>query len=290
MRPRYSFDNDDAVAEERHQVLAEILDPFTADSGAVLTCGKDGKARLTAGPAPDGGAGNNTATRLREFVGHNEAVYALAVDAKGKFLVTGGKDRTVRVWEITSGKQLRSFQGHMSPVLAVAIRPDGRQVATCGKDGLVHLWDASTWQRQGPLRGHTGTVFAVAYSPDGKRLASTGADTTVRLWDVEAGKGWLTLRGHWQGITLLDTVLLDTIRQWWQCRVRWIKMAGNLDAIDLDAIDRDERRLFMAAAVTGIGAAWMEATASGAVKERGRQSRNADEGRSGVHVREAVHQ
>jgi WD40 repeat protein len=180
---------------------------FTADSGMVLTCGTDGKARLTAGPSPDGSAATNTATRLREFVGHAEAVNALALTRDGKFLVTGGKDRTVRVWEVTSGKQVRSFQGHMKDVIAVAVRPDGRQIASASDDGAIRLWDLNpsdehraldpeTGKLEATLTGHAAPVTSLAFFPDGNRLASAGGDRVVKVWDVAERKVVKELAGH----------------------------------------------------------------------------------------------
>ena len=90
--------------------LGEVQDVvFSADNGAVFACGKDPKVRLTAGPKPDGSPAANTATRLRDFVGHTGSVGALALTPDGKFLVTGGSDNTVRVWEVSSAKQLRGI-------------------------------------------------------------------------------------------------------------------------------------------------------------------------------------
>ena len=40
----------------------------------MFTCGKDGKARLTAGPKPDGSGAGNTATKLRDYIGHGGSV------------------------------------------------------------------------------------------------------------------------------------------------------------------------------------------------------------------------
>src|SRR5207249_10804770 len=97
--------------------LGEVMGvAFTSDGGSVFTCGRDGKARLTAGPTPDGGSAPNTATKLRDYTGHSGPVTGLSVTADGTLLVTCGEDKTVRVWDVKSAKQLRSFQGHMTKV------------------------------------------------------------------------------------------------------------------------------------------------------------------------------
>ncbi|MBN9123044.1 MAG: PQQ-binding-like beta-propeller repeat protein [Planctomycetes bacterium] len=174
--------------------LGEVMGVgFSSDSGAVFTCGRDGKARLTAGPNPTGGSAPNTATKLREYVGHAGPVTGLAVTADGKFLVTCGDDKTVRVWEVTSGKQLRSFQGHMTKATAVAVRGDGRQVASASDDGAVRVWDLNTTDDHRAMTDSKESLWAVAISPDGKKLATAGADKLIRVYDPETGKLRTTL-------------------------------------------------------------------------------------------------
>ena len=118
--------------------LGEVLGvAFTIDNGAVLTCGRDGKTRLTAGPKPDGTSAGNTATKLHpDYLGHNGSVNCLAlVPKEGTLFVSGGDDKSVRVWEVASKKQIRSFQGHLTRVTAIAVRGDGGQVASGSEDG-----------------------------------------------------------------------------------------------------------------------------------------------------------
>jgi WD40 repeat protein len=160
---------------------------FTADSAGVFTCGADGKVRLTAGPAPDGSGAPNTATRLRDFTGHTGPVTGLTVTADGQFLITCGDDRTVRVWEIKTGKLLRSFQGHMTKVTAVAVRGDGRQVASGSEDGAVRVWDLNTTDDHRALTDSKESLWAVAIAPNGKRLAAAGADKKIRVYEPETG-------------------------------------------------------------------------------------------------------
>ena len=168
--------------------LGEVMGvAFSADSGSVFTCGRDGKARLTAGPSPDGATAPTTATKLREYTGHSGSVTGLALTADGKLLVTSGEDKTVRVWDVASGKQMRSFQGHMTKATAVAARGDGRQVASASEDGAIRVWDLNTTDDHRAMSEAKESLWAVAISADGKRLAAAGADKKIRVYDPETG-------------------------------------------------------------------------------------------------------
>ena len=178
---------------------------FTADSGSVLTCGEDGKIHLTAGPKPDGTNAANTATKISpDYVGHNGAVTCLAlVPPKGQLLVSGGADRTVRVWDVASKKQIRSFQGHLGRITAVAARGDGGQLASGSEDGAIRVWDLNATDEHRALTDATDSLWAVAFSPDGKRVAAAGSDRSIRVYDPTTGKLEATLSGAKSPITTL---------------------------------------------------------------------------------------
>ena len=178
---------------------------FTTDNTAVLTCGRDGKARLTAGPKPDGTSAGNTATKLGpDFMGHTGAVTCLALVPKaGTLFATGGEDKSVRVWEVASKRQTRSFQGHLTRVTALAARGDGGQLASGSFDGAIRIWDLNAIDEHRALSEATDSLWAVAFSPDGKRVAAAGSDHAIRVYNPETGKLEATLTGAKSPITSL---------------------------------------------------------------------------------------
>ncbi|MGB4600428.1 MAG: caspase family protein [Trichlorobacter sp.] len=129
-------------------------------------------------------------------LGHTDLVNAVVFSPDGRYILSGSNDTTMRLWEVTTGKEYRIFKGFRSFVLAVAISPDGRYVAGAGRDTIIALWDVASGKLVKTLRGHTGSVHALAFSPDSRHLASTSWDKTVRLWEVKTGKQLRTFKGH----------------------------------------------------------------------------------------------
>ncbi|MCC5897601.1 MAG: protein kinase [Phormidium sp. BM_Day4_Bin.17] len=98
------------------------------------------------------------------------------------WIVGGGLDNTVFVWNLQTGQLQYALDRHRRPVNAVAISPDGKVLASGGDDATVKLWNLETGELLDSLGGHLRGVTSLAFSGDGSYLISGSKDRTLQIW------------------------------------------------------------------------------------------------------------
>jgi len=73
--------------------------------------------------------------------GHSSIVLSVSFSPDGKTLATGSEDKTVKLWDVASGREVQTLQGHSNWVLSVSFSPDGKTLATGSGDNTVKLWN-----------------------------------------------------------------------------------------------------------------------------------------------------
>jgi tRNA A-37 threonylcarbamoyl transferase component Bud32 len=111
--------------------------------------------------------------------------------------------RTLRVWDVASGRELHSLTSTESNlhILCFALSPDGRRLLAGSGDGILRLWELEPgiqqWQFSGPKR----PVLSVAFAPDGRNLISVADDGIVRHWQMDGFKELPPLELQVQNLT-----------------------------------------------------------------------------------------
>lgn len=149
-------------------------------------------------------------TLLKTLSGHRDQISALAFSRDGEWLLSGGRDRLVYLWHLTSGPHPRAFKGHATPVTAVAFSPDARAIASGGQDGTVRVWQRQTGCRQQTLARDGAAITALTYG-NSNLLISANTKFELQIWNLQTRRLQRTFAGHTAPIRQLHMIDADTL-------------------------------------------------------------------------------
>ncbi|KAF1981056.1 nuclear distribution protein nudF [Aulographum hederae CBS 113979] len=163
---------------------------------------------------------------IRNLQGHDHSVSAVrfipsgatGAPASGNLLVSASRDKTLRIWDVTTGYCVKTIQGHSGWVRDVYPSPDGSFLLSVGDDATAQLWNISAAKPENKLSmlGHEHVIECCTMAPaasydflsqlaglpkpppassTAEFFATGSRDKTIKLWNAQ-GSCFLTLTGH----------------------------------------------------------------------------------------------
>ena len=105
----------------------------------------------------------------------------VAVSADGRLAVSASDDKTLKVWDVDSGRELRTLKGHSAEVQGVAMTADGRLAVSGSRDNTLKVWDLNK-----------GSELSSVSTRHGHML--------LRLWILASRRVPRTFKGHSGGV------------------------------------------------------------------------------------------
>lgn len=118
--------------------------------------------------------------------GHTNSISSIDTSGDGRLIASAGLDRTVRIWDTSTGKTIRVFNGHKDEIYAVAFSPDNKMLASSDYGGKILIWSASSGRTLRTLQT-SGWSVAIAFSPDSRQLAVGSQDRNITIYDALTG-------------------------------------------------------------------------------------------------------
>ena len=138
--------------------------------------------------------GNTTKGKDRNYQRHTGRILAVAASPDGKYVVTGGEDRKLIVYDAATLKPIKVLSHHRDAVTGLAFRRGTNQLYSCSNDRTVKVWSLDELAYIETLFGHQDCVVDIDALAQ-ERCVSVGArDRTARLWKV-AEETQLVFRG-----------------------------------------------------------------------------------------------
>ncbi|BCX08159.1 MAG: hypothetical protein KatS3mg066_2018 [Fischerella sp.] len=141
---------------------------------------------------------------IHTLTAHSNTVNSVAISPNGQTLVSASADKTIKIWNLITGRQIHTLEGHSDTVNSVAISPNGQTLVSASADKTIKIWNLHTGKQVRNLGGwfsvHLDSICSLAITPDGQTLISGSRDHTIKLWNLATGKQTGTLSQHSWGV------------------------------------------------------------------------------------------
>ncbi|KAG8638745.1 autophagy-related protein 16 isoform X2 [Manihot esculenta] len=132
-----------------------------------------------------------------KITAHDGGCASIMFEYNSSKLISGGQDRSIKMWDTNTGSLSRTLYGCLGSVLDLSVTHDNRSVIAASSSNNLYVWDANSGRVRHTLTGHIDKVCAVDVSKISSRhIVSAAYDRTIKVWDLHKGYCTSTIVFH----------------------------------------------------------------------------------------------
>jgi WD40 repeat protein len=132
--------------------------------------------------------------------GHSDLIYSMAFSSDSKFLTSGSRDTSIKIWDVESKTCISTLEGHTNTVHAVAFSPVESVLVSGGFDSSLRIWDTKSKKSLRVFQGETAWIRSIYYCSKSRLIASGDDNGDIKIWNLDKKKDPIVINGHKKAI------------------------------------------------------------------------------------------
>jgi len=127
--------------------------------------------------------------------GHIDRINCVIFSREDMHLLSAGGpfDKSIRIWDLKTGKNINSLYGHTSDISSLALSPDDSYLASASWDKTIKIWDWKEGKLKRTLKGHRSWIRHIIFHPQDNYLISASGDNrmeeyAIKVWSMHSGR------------------------------------------------------------------------------------------------------
>ena len=126
--------------------------------------------------------------------GHTAAINMVKYSPSGKYVYSASDDKTIKMWDVSTGIDVETFNAHEAPVLSIDLSEDGKTMVSADAAGKVIVWNALTGEAKTKIEAHDGPANTAKLAKDVQTIVTGGEDEILKIWNIK-GDTIKTIKG-----------------------------------------------------------------------------------------------
>ena len=136
---------------------------------------------------------NNNYTKCVNILDkHTDSITCLIYSSCNKYIISGSKDKSIKIWDLLTGKCIRTLLGHKNGISSITLTKDGKNIFSASLDKTIKIWHTETGKLLYTYNKHQNNIRYLVCSPNEQYILSSEQkdyfNSSLHIWERDSGK------------------------------------------------------------------------------------------------------